>query len=197
MAHIPIWPGSSSFDASLTPFSFYDSDADFQSDAVKVATWCASRLGYPLIDIELQAVNFFTAFEEATNEYGAQVYNFQIINSFGSLEGTTTGSNFNNQLITPNLGGTVNISEQYGNETDGSGGDYELQSGSLAVLQSQQKYDLLSSIGSSLSGSEAVYIKKIKHYQPAAINRYFTIQPQLPLIDISTHTQVQVREFNH
>ena len=173
MAHIPIWPGSSSFDASLTPFSFYDSDADFQSDAVKVATWCASRLGYPLIDIELQAVNFFTAFEEATNEYGAQVYNFQIINSFGSLEGTTTGSNFNNQLITPNLGGTVNISEQYGNETDGSGGDYELQSGSLAVLQSQQKYDLLSAISSSLSGSERVYIKRIYHSAPAAINRYF------------------------
>ena len=26
MANIPTWPGSSSFDAGLTPFSFYDSD---------------------------------------------------------------------------------------------------------------------------------------------------------------------------
>ena len=80
MANIPIWPGSSSFDASLTPFSFYDTDNEFTSSAVQTADWCAKRLGYPLVDIELQSINFFTAFEEATNEYGAQLYNFQIIN---------------------------------------------------------------------------------------------------------------------
>jgi len=173
MANIPIWPGSSSFDATLTPFSFYDTDASFQTDAVNVADWCAKRLGYPLVDIELQAANFFTCFEEATNEYGAQLYNFQIINNFQTLEGNATGSNFNNQLITPNMGGTINVSEQYGNETDGGGGDYELLSGSVDVTVGKQKYDLLSSVESSLSGSEAVYIKKIMHYQPAAINRYF------------------------
>ena len=173
MANIPIWPGSSSFDASLTPFSFYDNDISFQVDAVNVADWCAKRLGYPLVDIELQSANFFTAFEEATNEYGAQLYNFQIINNFQTFEGNSTGSNFNNQVITPNMGGTINVSEQYGNETDGGGGDYEILSGSLDVKVNTQKYDLLTAVGSSLSGSEAVYIKKIMHYQPAAINRYF------------------------
>lgn len=173
MANIPIWPGSSSFDSSLTPFSFYDSDTDFQTDAVNVADWCAKRLGYPLVDIELQAANFFVAFEEATNEYGKQLYDFQIINNFGTLEGNTTGSNFNNQLITPNLGGTVNLSEQYGNETDGAGGDYQLQSGSLNVQTGQQRYDLLTSGLSSVSGSEAIYIKRLYHYAPSAINRYF------------------------
>ena len=174
MANIPIWPGSSSFDATLTPFSFYDSDTSFQTDAVNVADWCAKRLGYPLVDIELQAANFFTAFEEATNEYGKQLYNFQIINNFQTLEGNTTGSNFNNSLITPNMGGTINVSEQYGNETDGGGGDYELLQGSLQVKKgSSQRYDLLTSTSSSISGSEAVYIKRIYHYPPAAINRYF------------------------
>ena len=173
MANIPIWPGSSSFDANLTPFSFYDSDSSFQTDAVNVADWCAKRLGYPLVDIELQAANFFTAFEEATNEYGKQLYDFQIINNFQTFEGTTTGSNFNNNLITPNMGGTINVSEQYGNEVDGAGGDYRLLSGSLNVKTNKQKYDLLSAVESSISGSEAVYIKKILHYQPAAINRYF------------------------
>ncbi|MDB4571696.1 hypothetical protein N9Z72_00290 [Akkermansiaceae bacterium] len=173
MANIPIWPGSSSFDASLTPFSFYDTDTDFQTSAVTTADWCAKRLGYPLVDIELQAVNFFTCFEEATNEYGAQLYNFQIINNFQSLEGNSTGSNFNNQLITPNMGGTINVSEQYGSEVDGGGGDYEVQRGSIDVLRGVQKYDILSHASSSLSGSEAIYIKKIMHYQPAAINRYF------------------------
>jgi len=173
MANIPIWPGSSSFDATLTPFSFYDTDNEFTSSAVQTADWCAKRLGYPLVDVELQAVNFFTCFEEATNEYGAQLYNFQIINNFQSLEGNSTGSNFNNQLITPNMGGTINVSEQYGSEVDGGGGDYEVQRGSIDVLRGIQKYDILSHASSSLSGSEAIYIKKIMHYQPAAINRYF------------------------
>ena len=173
MANIPTWPGSSSFDASLTPFSFYDTDNEFTSSAVQVADWCAKRLGYPLVDIELQAANFFTAFEEAVNEYGKQLYDFQIINNFQTLEGNATGSNFNNQLITPNLGGTINLSEQYGNETDGAGGDYKLETGSLSVKATKQRYDLLTDSSSSLNGSEAVYIKRIYHYQPAAINRYF------------------------
>jgi len=173
MANIPIWPGSTTWNASLTPFSFYDNDTTFQADAVTTADWCAKRLGYPLIDIELQAANFFTAFEEATNEYGKQLYDFQIINNFQTLEGNSTGSNYNNQLITPNMGGTINVSEQYGNEVDGGGGDYKLETGSLAVKTGTQRYDLLEVAGSSLSGSEAVYIKRIMHYQPAAINRYF------------------------
>ena len=173
MAKIPIWPGSSSFDASLTPFSFYDSDTTFQNDAVTTADWCAKRLGYPLVDIELQSANFFTCFEEAINEYGAQLYNFQIINNFNTLAGNTTGSDYNNQLITPNMGGVINVSNQYGNETDGGGGDYKLLSGSLIVKQNQAKYDLLTAVGSTISGSESVFIKRIYHSSPAAINRYF------------------------
>ena len=180
MAEIPIWPGSSSFATvpNPTPFAFFDTDPNFISDADKVSDFCAKRLGYPLVDIELQDVNFYACFEEAVNEYGSQVYNFQIINSFNTLEGTTTGSNFNNQLVSPNLGGIINISDQYGNETIGGGGDYKKESGSLNVIAGQQRYDLLTNLGSSLeaittAGSESVYIKRIFHYQPAAINRYF------------------------
>jgi len=180
MANIPIWPGSSSFAlvTNPTPFALYDTDTSFITDADNISDWCAKRLGYPLVDIELQDVNFYTCFEEAINEYGAQLYNFQIINNFHTLEGTTTGSTFNNQLISPNLGGTVNISDQYGNETYGGGGDYKKETGSLEVSAGVQKYDLLTTPSSSLkaittAGSESVYIKRIYHYQPAAINRYF------------------------
>ena len=178
MARIPTWPGSSSFSTSLTTFSFYDSDSNFQSDAVVTADWCAKRLGYPLVDIELQAANFFACFEEAINEYGTQLYNFQIINNFQTFEGNPTGSDYNSRLITPNMGGTINVSEQYGNETDGAGGDYKLEKGSIDVRVGQQKYDLLTDAGSTLeaittAGSSSVYIKKVFHYQPAAINRYF------------------------
>jgi len=173
MAYIPIWPGSSSFFEGETPFGFYDSDSDFRTDAPKVADWCTRRMGYPLVDIELQAINLFTCFEEAVNEYGSQLYHFQIINSFHTLEGTATGSNLNNNIITPNLGNTINIAEQYGSEADGAGGNYKLEKGTLNVVAGQQSYDLLSDVSSSLSGSEDVYLKRVYHYAPAAINRYF------------------------
>ena len=74
MATIPIWPGSSSFFPGETPFGFYDNDTEFQSSADQVSTWCAQRLGYPIVDIELQPVNFFTAFEEAVTTYAQYVY---------------------------------------------------------------------------------------------------------------------------
>ena len=165
--------GSSSFFPGDTPFGFYDSDTDFSTDADKVADWCVRRLGDPLIDIELQAINLFTCFEEAVNEYGSQLYHFQIINNFHTLEGTSTGSNLNHSIITPNLGNTINIAEQYGSETDGAGGNYKLEKGTLQVTAGQQSYDLLTNTSSSLNGSEDVYLKKVYHYAPAAINRYF------------------------
>ncbi len=74
MANIPIYPGSSSFFPGQTPFGFYDYDYQFQTDADKVATYCARRLGYPLVDIELQDLNFYAAFEDAVTTYGNEVY---------------------------------------------------------------------------------------------------------------------------
>ena len=173
MANIPIWPGSSSFFPGDTPFGFYDTDTQFQSDADKVADWYVRHMGYPLVDIELQAINLFTCFEEAINEYGSQLYHFQIINSFHTLEGTSTGSNLNDSIIAPNLGNTLNIAEQYGSEADGAGGNYKLEKGTLNVTAGQQNYDLMSDVGSTISGSEAVYLKRVYHYAPSAINRYF------------------------
>ena len=108
MANIPIWAGTATFISSNNPtaFGFYDSDSDFQTDAPKVASWCAQRLGYPLVDVELQNINLFTAFEEAVTEYGAQVYTFQIINFLGQVKGSPTASEavpedigFNNILL--------------------------------------------------------------------------------------------------
>ena len=65
MATVSIWGGTSSFVANqMTPFALYDSDTTFQSDSTKVADWCARRLGYPIIDVELQSGSFFACFED-------------------------------------------------------------------------------------------------------------------------------------
>ena len=52
MADIAIWGGSSTFATGSTPFGFYDTDSEFQTDADKVSKFCASRLGFPLMDVE-------------------------------------------------------------------------------------------------------------------------------------------------
>ena len=57
-----IWPGSSSFSSGNTPYGFYDSDTHFSgSNAHSVdnfADWAAKRLGYPIVAVELQDVQF-------------------------------------------------------------------------------------------------------------------------------------------
>ena len=63
MSNIAIWNGTSTFvSGSSTPFGFYDADASFRADADKVAQWCAQRLGYPLVEVELQSGSFYAAF---------------------------------------------------------------------------------------------------------------------------------------
>ena len=126
MANIPIWPGSSSFVnvTDPTPFGFYDTDLQFQTDADNVAIFCTRRLGYPLVDVELQAINFYTAFEEAITTYGNEVYAYKVRHDYLDIEGSPTGANLNHSLIRPNMGTTVRVGEQYGVEA-GVGGDVE------------------------------------------------------------------------
>ena len=177
MAKIPIWPGSSSFNNldTPTPFGFYDNDDDFRNDADKVANWVTQRLGYPLVDIELQDVNVYTCFEEAVSEYGHQVYHFQIINNLGRLVGQSTGSRLNNIRITANYGNAAQTEGGAGGSDSGYHDPAKLQTGSLDVKKGTQRYDLLENINSSISGSTpgSITIQKIYHYAPAAINRYF------------------------
>ena len=182
MADIPIWPGSSSFGlvSKPTPFGFYDDDQDFQNDADKVSVWCAQRLGYPLVDVELQQINFYSCFEEAVSEYGAQVYNFQIIDNLGKIVGTPTGSALNNISVIEDLSPNFQNTDT-SDLSDYTSGEQRVYSASLSVKEGVQSYDLLETgsvsweTGSAdiSTGSLAIKVKKIYHYAPAAINRYF------------------------
>ena len=105
MANIPIWPGSSSFHPGDTPFGFYDKDPAFEKDADKVCTFVTRRLGYPLVEIELQAINIYAAFEEAVTVYGNELYAYKIRENYLTLEGAPTSIDIEESIVTPNLGG--------------------------------------------------------------------------------------------
>ena len=174
--NIPIWPGSSSFFPGDTPFGFYDNDTTFQSEADGIAVWCARRLGYPLSDIELQDIQFFTCFEEAVTEYGAQINTYNIRDNMLSLYGAATGSNLSGQKVSPSLGGLIELAEEYGTEA-GSGGNVTYYTGSIAMTSGQQIYDLSDPsvvlLEAGTAGTDAIEIKRLYHEAPPALARFF------------------------
>ena len=174
MSQARIWTGTASFTSgSSTPFGIYDSDASFKSDAPKVASWCAKRLGYPIIDVELEGDNFFAVFEEAVSEYSAQVNQFNIRNNLGSLEGHSTGSNFTGQSVNGSeLSNTVAISEGYGNLAN-VGGRADIKRGSIDINTGSQQYDLQTLWGNVSESSERIDITKVYYETTPAINRFF------------------------
>ena len=111
MANISIWNGNSTFAAGQTPFGFYDLDIEFQTDADKVASFCASRLGYPLMDVELTSGSFYACFEEAVTTYGNEVFQYKIRENYLSLEGSSAFETANNKIANPSLDRVINISK--------------------------------------------------------------------------------------
>lgn len=174
MANIPIWPGSSSFSPGDTPFGFYDADLSFQTESDKFAKFAAQRLGYPIVDVELQDIQFYTALEEAVTTYGNEVYAYRVRQDYLTLEGGPTGSDLNNTLITPNMGTIVRLSQQYGVEA-GTGGNVTWRTGSLTLEKNVQKYDLnaWADASSSLGLNDSIEIKRIFYYPDPAVVRYF------------------------
>ncbi|MGA1049515.1 MAG: hypothetical protein ACO3UU_16040, partial [Minisyncoccia bacterium] len=170
---VPIWPGSSSFTIGSAPFGFYDTDNDFTSSEDKVANWCARRLGYPIMDVELQDIHFYTCFEEAVTEYSNQVNQFSIRDNMFLLQGSSTGTSLNGSAIQPTLGRLIGISKAYGTEA-GYGGRIAYKSASLEIRANQQTYDLSQlTLENTSDANLHLEIKRIFHYTPPALVRYF------------------------
>jgi hypothetical protein len=174
MSNIAIWSGSSVFTTGSTPFGFYDGDSAFRTEADQVAKWCAQRLGYPLINVELQSGSFYTAFEEAVTTYGNEVYQYKVRENYLSMEGNSTATNFNNLVVTPNLGSIIRLSQTYGTE-GGAGGKVKYYTGSLTLQEGVQDYDMnaWAAASASISASDSIEIKRVFFEAPPAIVRYF------------------------
>ena len=177
MPQTAIWPGSSSFASGQTPFGIYDSDAQFSGSGVnsvdKFADWCAKRLGYPIMDVEMQSGSFYAVYEEAVTEYSAQVNQFNIKDNLFNLSGQSTSSNMTHRNITPSLGRVVRLSNLYGQEaTTPVGGYTALKTGSIMITSGSQTYDL-NSLYAQVSESGPIEIRRIHHGPTPAIQRYF------------------------
>ena len=178
------WPGSGSAIQGNTPFGIYDSDTEFRNDGPKTAVWCAKRLGYPIVDIEMVDEQFYACFEEATSEYSAQVNQFNLRNNLDILKGTPKAArnNYSQTLVDGSFLPTViRMSQQYGTVA-GVGGNTSIKKAYIDLVPGQQKYNMMSSsvdIESSLSftdifsGSSTIDVTKVFYEATPAIQRFF------------------------
>ena len=171
--NIPIWTGTSTFSPGDTPFGFYDTDLQFQNDIDKFAIFAARRLGYPIVDIELQDLNFYAAFEEAVTTYGNEMFAYQAAQNFLSFQGaSTTIGSANTNLAQPNLAAAIRLSDQYGTEA-GVGGDVTWHSGSIDLVSGQQDYDLEAFAIKEGVETHDLEIKRVYYESTPAIVRFF------------------------
>ena len=176
MSQLPIWSGTSTFSTGSTPYGFYDNDSEFSGSGAhsvdRFADWAAKRLGYPIVDVEMQSGSFYACYEESISEYSAQVNQFNIKDNLLTLQGQPTGSNVTHKKVTPTLGRTISLSKQYGTEV-GVGGNVDWKKGSISVTSGSQEYDLNALFASVSESGNAIEIKRVYYEGTPAMQRFF------------------------
>lgn len=170
---IPIYPGSASFFPGDTPYGHYDDDTNFQCEVEEFTNWAARRLGYPIMEVELQDINFFAAYEEAVSEYGSYVSTYAARDNILGLLGMPTGAlDVTSQYIPSTLSGVVKLAREYGTEV-GSGGTLTWFTGSITTVVDKQVYSFVSdaSIETGSFATDQFTIRKVLHEDaPASAN---------------------------
>ena len=173
MANPTIYDGSPGPISGSTPFGFYDNDTEYQNDGPKVANYCARKLGYPVLDVELNDLNIYACFEEAVSIYAEELYQLKIKDNYLTLEGQPTSSLLNNTVVSPNLTNLVNIAETYG-QVAGVGGFVSWKSGSLELTASVQNYDLYDWAVKTqgMAPTDRLMVQRVMYQAPPALYQY-------------------------
>jgi len=174
MANPSIYDGTPIAISGNTPFGYYDSDPQFQTDGPKVANYCARKLGYPVMDVELQDLNIYACFEEAVSVYSEELYQSKIKDNYLGLEGAPTGSQLNNTVVVPSLNSIVTIADNYGAQV-GIGGTIEYYSGSISLISGTQVYDMQKWAvdNGHISGSDRIVIQEVSYKGNPAVNQFY------------------------
>ncbi len=169
------FPGSGSPVVGRTPYGFYDSDPIFQAEAYSGMIWAATKLGYPNIDVEMIDIHFYACYEEAVNEYGKELNQFNIVNNMLVFQGQNlqTLGNVNGRNVTGlGLGQIITLAKDYGSET-GTGGRLDWKKGNIQVIAGQQDYDLQALWSDVSESCNRMEIKRIFHDRPPASARIY------------------------
>ena len=133
---------------SPTPFSIFDSDTQFQNDADDLATFTKRMLGEDVLSVELTKKQIWASFEFAVLEFGSLINEYAAKSQIQDFLGLPSGSILSgseNKYIHSSLEFMSRQAEAYSNEI-GIGGSYNTISGSIALQQDRQDYDIYSEL---------------------------------------------------
>ena len=168
---------SGAFVEGQTPYGTYDSDSTFATDIQSVTKWCAKRLGFPVLQLEIPSGSIYACFEEAVNEYSQHINNYNIKNwmweQYGEknrISGSlSTGSA---DPVTPSLGPSITLSDKYG-QAVGMSENYDLKKGYITLSGSQQDYDLQDVWAADNESGKRIEVQRVFNHMPASVSRFY------------------------
>jgi len=168
---------SGAFVEGQTPYGTYDSDSTFQTDIQSVTKWCAKRLGFPILQLEIPSGSIYACFEEAVNEYSQHINNYNIKNwmweQYGEknrISGSISTGSAN--PVTPSLGASIGLSDKYGQVVN-MGENIDLKKGHIILSASQQDYDLQDVWASVSESNKRIEVQRVFNHAPAAVSRFY------------------------
>ena len=168
---------SGSFVVGQTPYGTYDNDSTFANDIQSVTKWCAKRLGFPVLQLEIPSGSIYACFEEAVNEYSQHINNYNIKNwmweQYGEksrISGSLSTGSAN--PITPSLGASIGLSDKYGQAVNMSE-NYDLKKGFITLSGSQQDYDLQDVWADDNESGKRIEVQRVFNHMPASVSRFY------------------------
>jgi hypothetical protein len=164
---------------SPTPFSIYNSESDFITDADNMVVFVKRKLGDDILSVELTKKQIWGNFEEATLEYSSILNQYQaksqLVNYLGFATGSMTGGE--EKFIRENLEFLGRFAEPYAMEA-GIGGSYNSLTGSIDLEAGRQDYNIYTELSGADGGlfdktKGKLKIEEVFHYNPQAAYRFF------------------------
>ena len=182
-----------------TPFGFFDSDTDFQTEADGMVTYVKRKLGDDVLSVELTKKEIWACFEEATCEYSRLVHETKIVSELTNVLGTATGSiNLTNRYTQRSLEYLLRMAEPYATNAFVGGSENSIL-GYFDLVSGQQDYDIYKDLKNFVSGTNVydnltgqkgkLRVVELFHFEPLAAQQF--------LLNASNITNFLATNFNY
>lgn len=183
-----------------TPFGFFDSDTQFQTEADAMVTFVKRKLGDDVLSAEITRKQVWSCFEEAVCEYSRLVHEMKIQSELINVLGLPTGStDLTNIYPRQTLEFLIRQADPYATEAY-VGGSYDAILGYINIVPGQQDYNIYTDLLDATSGSNVylslpegsrtkLRIVEVFHFEPLAA--------QQTLLNASNITNFLATNFNY
>jgi hypothetical protein len=183
-----------------TPFSFFDSDVQFQQEADSMVTFVKRKLGDDTLSVELTKKQIWACFEESCCEYSRLLSEMKIQSELANVLGLPTAStDLTNIYPRQSLEFLLRQADPYATEAF-VGGSFNASLGYISLKAAVQDYDLYRDVidvstGANMfmslpSGSHGkVKVVELYHFEPFAAQSF--------LLNASNITNFLATNFNY